>query len=274
MTLRTATADPARQWHDSPEGVLPASGDAPTMRALLPQASEAVDLVEAYAVPSGVSERPFVRCNMISTLDGAITINGQSGLLGGPADRTVFQVLRSLADVILVGAGTVRAEGYGPVTLDDALRAQRAARGQSELPPIAVVTGSGNLDWSAPFFTEAQARPVVVTTRTSDPGARRRAEEVAHVVIAGEDRVDPVEALRQMWRAGHRSVLLEGGPGLNADVVHAGLMDELCLTLSPRLVAGEGTRVLAGPELMPPLQLRMVHLLEQDGFLFARLAPA
>jgi riboflavin biosynthesis pyrimidine reductase len=242
------------------------------MRALLPRASEEVDLVEAYAVPSSTEKRPFVRCNMISTLDGAITINGRSGLLGGPADRCVFQVLRSLADVILVGAGTARAEGYGPVTLDAQLRGKRAARGQSEVPPIAVVTGSGSLDWSAPFFTEAEARPVVVTTRASDPGARQRAEEVADVVIAGEDRVDPAEALNELARAGHRSVLLEGGPGLNADVVHGGLLDELCLTLSPRLVAGDGTRILAGPELMPPLQPSLLHLLEQDGFLFARLS--
>jgi riboflavin biosynthesis pyrimidine reductase len=211
---------------------------------------------------------------MISTLDGAITIEGRSGLLGGPADRNVFQVLRSVADIILVGAGTARAEGYGPVMLDDQLRARRAARGQSDVPPIAVVTGTGNLDWSAPFFTEADARPVVVTTSACDTGARRRAEAVADVLIAGEERVDPAEALHQLSLAGYRSVLLEGGPGLNADVVHAGLLDELCLTLSPRLVAGDGTRVLAGPELMPPLQLRFVHLLEQDGFLFARLAVA
>jgi riboflavin biosynthesis pyrimidine reductase len=244
------------------------------MRALLPQPVGVVDLVEAYEVPSGGGDRPFVRCNMISTLDGAITIEGRSGLLGGPADRSVFQVLRSVADIILVGAGTARAEGYGPVMLDDQLRARRAARGQSDVPPIAVVTGTGNLDWSAPFFTEADARPVVVTTSACDTGARRRAEAVADVLIAGEERVDPAEALHQLSLAGYRSVLLEGGPGLNADVVHAGLLDELCLTLSPRLVAGDGTRVLAGPELMPPLQLRFVHLLEQDGFLFARLAVA
>jgi riboflavin biosynthesis pyrimidine reductase len=242
------------------------------MKALLPEPAEVVDLVEAYAVPSGIGNCPFVRCNMISSLDGAITINGRSGLLGGPADRTVFQVLRSLADVILVGAGTARAESYGPVTLDDQLRGRRTARGQSDVPPVAVVTGSGNLDWSAPFFTEAESRPLVVTTRASDAGARQRAEAVADVLIAGEDRVDPAEALHQLWEAGYRSVLLEGGPGLNADVVHAGLLDELCLSLSPRLVAGDGTRVLAGPELMPPLQLRLVHLLEEDGFLFARLA--
>ena len=92
------------------------------MKALLPDPAGEVDLVEAYALPAGTGNRPFVRCNMISTLDGAITIEGRSGLLGGPADRSVFQVLRSLADVVLVGAGTARAEGYGPVTLDDQLR--------------------------------------------------------------------------------------------------------------------------------------------------------
>jgi riboflavin biosynthesis pyrimidine reductase len=244
------------------------------MKALLPNASVDVDLTVAYAVPPRTDERPFVRCNMISTLDGAITLNGRSGLLGGPADRRVFQVLRSLADVILVGAGTARAEGYGPVELDDQLRAQRVARGQHQVPPIAVVTGSGNLDWSAPFFTAAEIRPIIVTTRASDEGARRRAGAVADVVIAGESRVDPRRALQELWRRDYRSVLLEGGPGLNAELVHAGVLDELCLTLSPRLVAGDGPRVLAGPELMPPLQLRLVHLLEEDGFLFCRLSPA
>ena len=92
------------------------------MKTLLPQQAEVVDLVEAYAIPSGTGRRPFVRCNMISTLDGAITINGRSGLLGGPRQCGVFQVLRSLADIILVGAGTARAEGYGQVTLDEQLR--------------------------------------------------------------------------------------------------------------------------------------------------------
>jgi riboflavin biosynthesis pyrimidine reductase len=209
---------------------------------------------------------------MISTLDGAVAVHGRSGMLGGPGDHRVFQVLRSLADVILVGAGTARDERYGPARLDDTLRHQRRQRGQPPVPPIAVVTRSANLDWSSPFFTEAEARPIVLTTSDYDQATRTRGEKVAEFVVAGHDRVDPRQALAYFHRSGYRSVLLEGGPGLNADVVDAGLLDELCLTLSPRLVAGSGPRVLAGPELPHPLDLDIIHLLEEDGFLFYRLA--
>ncbi len=243
------------------------------MRALLPRPAGEVDLVRAYALPTGAGEnRPFVRCNMISTLDGAITVNGRSGMLGGPADRRVFQTLRSQADVILVGAGTVRAEAYGPVRLDDEGRKRRENQGRPSVPPIAVVTRSGNLDWSSPFFTEAEERPIVFTASDADPGEQRRGEKVADLVVAGDTSVDPSRVLGYFEGAGYRSVLLEGGPGLNADVVHAGLLDELCLTLSPCIVAGNGPRVLAGAELASPLDLAMVHLLEDEGFLFCRFA--
>lgn len=241
------------------------------MRGLLPDAMISVDLVAAYAVPA-VGGRPFVRCNMISTLDGAIAVNGRSGPLGGPADGRIFQVLRSLADAIVVGAGTARAERYGPVRLSEEMRRQRRERGQAPVPPIAVVTRSAGLDWSSPFFTDAQARPIVVTTSQFDQSKRRGRERVADVLLAGDTRVDPRLAFDLLYQAGYRSLLLEGGPGLNADVVRAGLLDELCLTLSPRLVSGSGPRVLAGPELAVPLSLRPVHLLEEDGFLFYRLA--
>lgn len=230
-------------------------------------------MVDAYGLPPDAGgERAFVRCNMISSLDGAVAVDGRSGTIGGPADRRLFHVLRSLADVILVGAGTVRAEGYGPVRISDELRARRRQRGQAEVPPIAVVTRSGNLDWSAPFFTAAEARPIVFVPDDHDHGAARRGAGVADFVVAGENQVDPGRAIAHLQGAGLRSVLLEGGPALNADVVEAGLLDELCLTIAPRLVAGDGPRVLAGPELARPLDVRLLHLLEEDGFLFSRLA--
>jgi riboflavin biosynthesis pyrimidine reductase len=243
------------------------------MRALLPEPSASVDVADAYAIPAGAgTDRPFVRCNMISSLDGAIAVDGRSGMLGGPADGRLFQVLRSLADVILVGAGTARAEGYGPVRLSEELRQQRRQREQSAVPPIAVVTRSANFDWSSPLFAEAEARTIVITTSDSDKAERSRGEDVADFVLAGDGRVDPRRAIDHFHRVGYRSVLLEGGPGLNDDVLRAGLLDELCLTLAPRLVAGSGSRVLAGEELHHPLELDIVHLLEEDGLLFYRLA--
>jgi riboflavin biosynthesis pyrimidine reductase len=243
------------------------------MRRLLPTPAGTVDLVEAYSPPTGAgAARPFVRCNMISSLDGAIAVGGRSGMLGGPPDRKVFQALRSLADVVVVGAGTARAEGYGPVRLDAELRARRRQRGLEEVPPIAVVTRSGVLDWSSPFFTEAEQRPVVFAPSDTASVVGEQAAGAADVLEAGESRVDPALVLGHLHRRGHRSVLLEGGPGLNADFVGASLLDELCLTLAPRLVAGSGSRVLAGPELPEPLALELVHLLEEDGFLFSRLA--
>jgi riboflavin biosynthesis pyrimidine reductase len=243
------------------------------VRALLPEPVTAVDLVDAYAISPDAGEgSAFVRCNMITSLDGAISVNGRPGTLGGPADRRVFQTLRSLTDVVLVGAGTMRSENYGPASFDDELRRQRLERGQTPVPPIAVVTASANLDWSSPFFTEAEERPIVLTSRNSEEGARERAAEVADVVVSDDDRVDPMAAVDYLYSRGHRTVLLEGGPRLNADVTDAMALDELCLTLSPRLVAGDGPRVLAGAELSTPLELRIVHLLEEDGFLFYRLA--
>lgn len=241
------------------------------VRQLLPAASDEVDLADAYRPPTIPPDRPFVRCNMISTLDGAVSLNGASGMLGGPPDRRVFQVLRSLADVILVGAGTVRAERYGPARLDDVLRAQREDRGQPAVPPIAVITGSVNIDWSGRFFVEAEQRPIIFTTRSTVKSARAAGGHIADVIAAGEVRVEIPAVVDHLHRAGHRSILLEGGPGINAEVVAAGLLDELCLTLAPMLVAGAGPRVLAGSELVPPLRLQIVHLLEEDGFCFYRL---
>jgi riboflavin biosynthesis pyrimidine reductase len=243
------------------------------MRALLPHPADDVDPLVAYAPRvDGAGGRAFVRCNMISTLDGAISLNGRSGMLGGPADRRVFQALRSLADVVLVGAGTARTEGYGPVRLDDRLRAGRERRGQPPVPPVALVTRSAVLDWSAPFFVDAEQRPFVFTTGGSLSAARADAAGVADVIVAGDDHVDMGRVVTELFARGLRSILLEGGPRINAEFVEAGLLDELCLTLAPRLAGGSGQRVLAGPELVPPLDLDIVHLLEEEGFLFYRLS--
>ncbi|HVM66609.1 MAG TPA: dihydrofolate reductase family protein, partial [Acidimicrobiales bacterium] len=185
------------------------------MRALFPTPADEVDLWEAYALPR---RTPFVRCNMISSIDGAIAVHGRSGMLGGPGDRRVFTVLRGLADVVLVGAATVRAEGYGPARPDEAAQAGRVGRGQQPVPPIAVITRSGQLDWSSPFFVEAAVRPILLTSADADPRELERARPVADVIVAGDDRVDLRRGIAELNGRGYASVLVEGGPGINAQL--------------------------------------------------------
>jgi riboflavin biosynthesis pyrimidine reductase len=144
------------------------------VRSLPPPRTGTVNPTYAYAQPAtSPAGRPFVRVNMISNLDGAIAINGQADGLGGPSDQRLFHLLRSLADAVVVGAGTMRTEGYGPVRIDDARQAQCQARGQRPVPPIAVATRFCHLDWTSPFFTEAQAQPIILTSDAHDDAIAR-----------------------------------------------------------------------------------------------------
>ncbi len=229
------------------------------MRQLLPTPLDPVDPLAVYGDPprTGPGGRPGVRLNMIARVDGATTVAGVSGALGGTADHALFGVLRSLAEVVLVAAGTVRAERYGPSRV-----------------PVAVVSRSCRLDWDAPFFTAPVARPMVVTVARAPAAALARAAEVAEVIVAGERHVDLAAALAALGARGHRAVLAEGGPTLNGQLAAAGLLDELCLTLSPRLVGGGAKRILDGLPLPGAPALRLCSLCEQDGFLFLRYRPS
>jgi riboflavin biosynthesis pyrimidine reductase len=229
------------------------------MRQLLPTYADRVDPLDVYRDLPPAGSRPAVRLNMIASLDGATAVAGRAGGLGGRADRELFLQLRTLADVVLVAAGTVRAEGYGP--------------GPATVP-IAVVSRTCRLDWASPFFTRATARPIVLTVAGAPAPLRERAAEVADVVVAGEQDVDLTAALDALGARGLRNVLAEGGPTLNGQLADAGLLDELCLTLSPLLVGGDAKRVLAGPTLPDPRELRLRSACEQDGFLFLRYRAA
>jgi riboflavin biosynthesis pyrimidine reductase len=240
------------------------------MRLLYPDARDDVDPASVYGDITAADDRPWVRLNMIASVDGATAVQGLSGGLGGPADHRVFAVLRSLADVILVAAGTMRAEGYGPVRLPVAVVEARVARGQAPVPAIAVVTRTCRLDWQSPFFAEASVRPVVITSAAADPADRRRAAEVAAVVLAGEDAVDLGLAVRLLADRGARSVLAEGGPTLNGALAAAGLLDEVCVTLSPVLVGAEAKRILAMADLPGPIAVSVQSVCEEDGYLFLR----
>jgi riboflavin biosynthesis pyrimidine reductase len=237
------------------------------MRQLFPTAGD-LDPVDAYgrlAAPG--PGRPGVRLNMIVRVDGAASLQGRSGVLGGPADKALFATLRSLADVVLVGAGTMRAEGNCPARLSEEARARRRAWGLPPVPPIAVITRSCRLDWSARFFTEAQQRPLVITVASAAAADRTRAAEVADVIIAGDDDVDLARVISALAKRGHTNVLSEGCPGIAAQLAAAGLLDEVCVTVAPLLAAGEARRILDGAALAPPSALELGHVLEADGYL-------
>jgi riboflavin biosynthesis pyrimidine reductase len=223
------------------------------MRQLLPEAVDPVEPLDVYRDLPVVEGRPAVRLNMIASVDGSTALDGRSGGLGGPADRRVFAALRSLADVILVAAGTVRAERYGPAAL-----------------PIAVVSRSLRLDWDSPFFRAATHRPIVVTSERAPAEAVKQAQGVADVLVAGDDDVDPARAVVMLGERGFAHVLAEGGPSLNGALARAGVLDELCLTVAPRLAAGDAGRILTGPPLDPPPGLVLRSLCEEDGYLFLR----
>jgi riboflavin biosynthesis pyrimidine reductase len=223
------------------------------LRQLFPEPRPAVEALDVYRDLPVVAGRPAVRLNMIASVDGATAVDGLSGGLGGPADRKVFAALRSLADVVLVAAGTVRAETYGPANV-----------------PIAVVSRSLSFDWTTPFFTAASHRPIIVTSKQAPPAALEQAAAVADVMSAGDGEVDLGEAVRQLGERGFRHVLAEGGPSLNGALAAAGLLDELCLTLAPYLVSGTAKRIVGGAALVPPPGLRLHTACEEDGYLFLR----
>jgi riboflavin biosynthesis pyrimidine reductase len=230
-------------------------------------------LAALYAYPDAApGAAPWLRASMVASVDGAASLGGRSGGLSGPADRLVFSVLRSLADVILVGAGTARAEGYRPVRGAEVWAALRD--GRAPVPPIAVVTGKLDLNGHSPLLAGSAegARTIVLTTEAA-PAARRAAvARHADVVVAGPDTVSPAGAVAALAARGYRRVLVEGGPGLLGQITAAGLLDEICVTVSPVLEGGHAGRILAAAQTRRDAAtgLSLGHVLEDQGFLLCR----
>lgn len=229
-------------------------------------------LANYYAYPDDL-QRCWVRGNMISSLDGGATEDGKSGGLGGPGDRAVFNLMRQHADVILMGAATVRIENYSGVQLSAAQRQERQRRGQAEVPPIAVITASAALDHDSKFFTRTEVAPLILTATQTVADARRRLGGVAEVLDAsGADptRVDPAVALRILAERKLFRVLTEGGPSLLSLLIENDLLDELCLTVAPILLGGVARRIATGPG-QAHTRMRPSHLLTDDeGYLYTR----
>ncbi|GAA3040312.1 pyrimidine reductase family protein [Kitasatospora albolonga] len=228
-------------------------------------------LAEVYAYPDQVNRgRPWLRANMVSGLDGGARLDGVSEGLSGDADKRIFGVLRALSDVVLVGAETVRSEGYRPARARREFAAARAAAGQEPAPAIAVVSRSLGLALSAPLFTEPLVRTVVVTTEDSPAEARAAVARVADLIVAGKGDVDLTLAQQELTARGWTRQLTEGGPRLLGQLTAAGLVDELCLSLAPLLTGGDAPRILHNAEMSDTQSMRLLSLIEEKGFLFSR----
>ncbi len=238
------------------------------MRRLLPDPGEttvAAQLEGYRPWEEPRAERPLVAMNFAATVDGRATIEGVSGPIGSSTDTEMLARLRTRFDAVMIGAGTMRAERYGRPVADPAKREQRAALGLPADPLMVIVSGRLDLPWDAPLFSAGEGRVLLLTAAAEEPPPTATPLRV----LRHEGRVDLAAALREL-RAEHgvRALLCEGGPRLHAELQAGGLVDELFLTIAPKLT-GAGPAIVEGA-LDPAPGLELAWLLEQEGELFAR----
>ncbi|TMM16151.1 MAG: pyrimidine reductase family protein [Actinobacteria bacterium] len=249
------------------------------LRRLLPPgepatAQQIADQLELSATEHSPPARPYVLLNMISTADGRASIEGRSRPLGDRADRELFHALRSAVDAVMAGAGTVRTERYGPIIREDGPRRLRRERGRSEQPLACIVSGRLALPADLPLLADPDARVAIITA--SPASLTGAAAQIEYVRAERHGSLDLPRALAELHeRFAVRSLLCEGGPHLNSHLLAAALVDELLLTLSPKLAggdppSGESLRIVAGPALDAPVELELVGLLESGSQLFLR----
>ncbi|HEY3759618.1 MAG TPA: dihydrofolate reductase family protein [Solirubrobacteraceae bacterium] len=259
---------------------------APQLRRLLPfNAPGSVEeivaglSVEMEATP-GPAGRPRVILNMVSTVDGRATLGGRSGPLSGPVDRELFHALRLVVDAVMAGAGTVRVERYGRIVPDVSRRRMRLARGRNEEPLACIVSGSLALEGDIPLLADPEARVVILTQSSASLPPSAAEAEVDYIRAVRDGQLDLPAALAELHtRFGVDALLCEGGPHLNTQLLAAGLVDELFLSVSPLLAGGdldensahpEALRILAGTSFSPPIALELHSVLEYDSGLFLR----
>jgi riboflavin-specific deaminase-like protein len=238
------------------------------LRRLLPEPAETVgaDGALSHLRFAAEGERPILALNMIASLDGRIAVDGRSAPLSSPTDRALFHALRARSDAVMVAAGTVRAERYGPTIRDERTRAERAARGEREQPLAVVVTRKVELDPQLPLLRDPDSHVVIVTA--SDRELAPCAARVSYIRTATLG-----EALAELGsRHGVRRVICEGGPHLNASLASESLIDELFLSMSPTLVGGSDATILAADLLDAPQRLGLLALLAHEDEVYAHYA--
>ncbi|MGI9183484.1 MAG: dihydrofolate reductase family protein [Solirubrobacteraceae bacterium] len=234
------------------------------------------DLVEIESFIDGLdfasrahAQLPYTVVNFISSLDGRASVGGRSSALGDDGDKAVFRALRRAADAVLVGTGTLGVERYGRIVADPQARERRSARGLPGEPLACTLTRTGSLPLDIPLFAEPEAEVVVFSGQDVDlTGVRARVEVV---------RLEPEElrfatALAHLrTERGVRTLLCEGGPRVFATLLRERLVDELCLSLAPKLAGGGvAPAITRGPELPGPASVRLDGVLERAGTLFLR----
>jgi riboflavin biosynthesis pyrimidine reductase len=241
--------------------------------SLLPGVASALDddaIADHYRDGAG---SPWLRINFVSSIDGAATVDGASGGLGGDADHRVFDILRRLCEVVLVAAGTVRTEDYGPMRVDAASQAARTAAGLAPHPVFAIVSGSLDLDPASRIFAQAPVRPVIVTTASSPKGKRNALAEVADILVCGDDALDATAMVAGLTELGLSRIHCEGGPSLFGTLVAADVVDELCLTVSPLIASGDAGRIAHG-DLPEPRGMTLAGVLRSEDTLLLQYRRA
>jgi riboflavin biosynthesis pyrimidine reductase len=246
----------------------PAAG-APRFRRLPDEGSDGEAITADQALRDWRVEgeqRLHVALNMIVSVDGRIAVNGRSGALGGPADRSLFHALRARADAVMAGAGTMRIERYGPIIRDEAVRERRVAEGLSPQPVAVAVTRRLGLDASLPLLADPDSHVIVITPAAGElPPCPATVDYIRSATLS--------DGLAQLHaRHNVRLLLCEGGPSLSATLAAEDLIDELFVSISPMLVGDtpDGRAMLTGAAPATPLPLRLAMLLEHDSHLFAR----
>jgi len=241
------------------------------MLRLAQPAPEPIDLVDLYLNDDRrVEDRPWVMLNMISSLDGGTAVSGKSSNLGDDDDFELFKAIRAVPDVVLVGAGTVLAEDYRPVTLDAERRERRSSLGMAETPTLAIVSGRLSIDPEARVFGDPEHKPLLITSTEANPSKLVLIGDSADVAILPD--LSPATILAHLGAA--KVVLLEGGPTLNGQFAAAGLIDEINLSTSPTLLSGDSARIAKGPQLIPPQGMAIDRVLLGERLLFVRYLRA
>jgi riboflavin biosynthesis pyrimidine reductase len=217
------------------------------------------DLTDSYPRLSA----PCLRVNFIASIDGAVTVDGTSGALGGPGDKRIFDTLRMVCDALVVAAGTLRSENYDALRPDDAGRAWRKAHDLPEFPLMAIVSNSLHLDPAQLVFADAPIKPLVFTRTDATPPAGLT--DVAEIVRM----TDLAAMIDCLHSRGATQILCEGGPHLLGSLIAEDLVDEFCLTISPLLAGGSAGRIATGAD-SPPRRMSLLHCLSEDGMLFLR----